>query len=348
MEPKIENLEVGQIINSYKELCDILNVEPKKANSKTAQEKEFKRYFNWEKETARKIRITEIYLVPLMKEDLRMNGNNSVYKQDIIDGLTLLLRKQKSPLFFCSRGYIAEYLGFYNKNFRVCRTNIDETCEHLGTPKENLLDFYYINQTRISKNITTGLEHFRRNSMAIVKNVIIVCDIDNIHNIATKEQEETILECENLAKLEIGIQDDYVIYAKNMWDEYDEKVKSYLEKKESGIKYYYNGYAFTIHKDKVEERYLDLKSKGIKIGDIRKKVNKNSSDASKKSVDTRIQNALERKAKGENKKKADERDDLLLKENTKKINNKCVNNLINNNANKIHVTPKKDLKNRID
>lgn len=348
MELEVNNLKVGQIINSYKELCDILNVEYKKSHSKATQEKEFKRYFNWEKETARKIRITEIYLVPLQKEDLRMNGNNSIYKQDIIDGLTLLLRKQKSSLFFCSRGYIAEYLGFYNKNFRACRNNIDETSEHLGTPKENLLDFYYINQTRISKNITTGLEHFRRNSMAIVKNVIIVCDNNDVHSIATKEQEEMILECENLVKLEIGIQDDYVIYAKNMWDEYDEKVKTYLEERETGIKYYYNGYAFTIHKDKVEEKYLALKSKGIKIGDIRKKVNKNSSDASKKSVDTRIQNALERKEKGKNNKKADERDNLLLKKDTKKINNKCVNNLINNNANKIHITPKKELKNRID
>lgn len=67
---KINNLKVGMIYKNWKELCKILDVEPKSQGYKRHQEKEFKRYFTWEKQ-GQKITITEIFDVPKPKEDGR-------------------------------------------------------------------------------------------------------------------------------------------------------------------------------------------------------------------------------------------------------------------------------------
>lgn len=73
---KINNLKVGNTYKNWKELCATLEVEPKSHSYKVKQEKEFKCYFDWEKQ-GQKITITEIYEVPKEKEDGRkMNGKN--------------------------------------------------------------------------------------------------------------------------------------------------------------------------------------------------------------------------------------------------------------------------------
>ena len=80
---KIENLKVGLIVKNYKEMCKLLEQEPKTSNSKKAQLKEWERYFDFFKD-GQKIVITKIYNSPLNKIDgrtvsnkLRFTGNNN-------------------------------------------------------------------------------------------------------------------------------------------------------------------------------------------------------------------------------------------------------------------------------
>ena len=40
-------LEIGMIVKNYKELCNLLNENPKTGNSKNAQLKEWQRYFEF-------------------------------------------------------------------------------------------------------------------------------------------------------------------------------------------------------------------------------------------------------------------------------------------------------------
>lgn len=67
---KINNLKVGTTYKNWKELCATLEVEARTQGHKRHQEKEFKRYFNWEKQ-GQKITITEIFETPKDKEDGR-------------------------------------------------------------------------------------------------------------------------------------------------------------------------------------------------------------------------------------------------------------------------------------
>ena len=66
---------------SYKELCETLGTTTKAGDSKTAQMKEFARYFNWEhpinpktKKLSKKFTILEIYDTPMEKIDNRKNN----------------------------------------------------------------------------------------------------------------------------------------------------------------------------------------------------------------------------------------------------------------------------------
>ena len=69
------NIVVGQVVKNYKELCALLGAEFKQGgNSRTAQLKEFARYFDWEK-SGQKFLITDIYDTPLPKEDGRLDGH---------------------------------------------------------------------------------------------------------------------------------------------------------------------------------------------------------------------------------------------------------------------------------
>lgn len=68
------NIEIGQVVKNYKELCALLGEEECAGNSRKAQLKEFARYFEWEK-SGQKFLITDIYNTPLPKEDGRLDGH---------------------------------------------------------------------------------------------------------------------------------------------------------------------------------------------------------------------------------------------------------------------------------
>lgn len=74
MNEKIKELYVGQEFKNYKIFCKFMDEEPKKANSKISQIKEWNRYFLFKKE-GQKIIITKIFDIPKDKIDNR-GGNN--------------------------------------------------------------------------------------------------------------------------------------------------------------------------------------------------------------------------------------------------------------------------------
>ena len=76
---KIQDIYVGQEFKNYKEMCIWLGEESKRANSKKAQIKEWKRSFDFDT-IGQKIIITEIYNEPKKKIDHRGGNNSKPYK----------------------------------------------------------------------------------------------------------------------------------------------------------------------------------------------------------------------------------------------------------------------------
>lgn len=71
----LENLHKGQVVKNYIELCKLLGEDVKccAGQSKICQLKDFKRYFEWEKD-GQKFIISDIYDKPLPKIDRRCNN----------------------------------------------------------------------------------------------------------------------------------------------------------------------------------------------------------------------------------------------------------------------------------
>lgn len=71
------NLYIGQVVANYKELCRLLEVNPKTGKAKQLQEKDFLRYFDYEKiKYSNEYLILDIYDEPIKKNE---QAKNSLY-----------------------------------------------------------------------------------------------------------------------------------------------------------------------------------------------------------------------------------------------------------------------------
>lgn len=71
------NLFIGQVVSNYKELCRLLGTRPKTGKSRQLQEKDFLRYFDYEKlQYSNEYLILDIYDEPLKKNE---RAKNSLY-----------------------------------------------------------------------------------------------------------------------------------------------------------------------------------------------------------------------------------------------------------------------------
>ena len=118
---KVDNLEVGQVVKNYKELCTLLELDVKAGNSRKAQIKELERFIDYEKKGHSFI-VKEIYSEPLEVDDARSNGNNRKYDsfitthqnkcKYILNNLNVLLENEtcnstKELLWKCSICHIS-------------------------------------------------------------------------------------------------------------------------------------------------------------------------------------------------------------------------------------------------
>ena len=103
---RLSNVDTGHTYKNWADLCKTLEVEPRPSGkARKPQEKEFKRYFNWEK-NGHKITITEIYEVPL---ETKRKSIKSTQKLSLISNNTNL--GQDEVLFTEDTKYLCKRLG---------------------------------------------------------------------------------------------------------------------------------------------------------------------------------------------------------------------------------------------
>lgn len=90
----IDNLYIGQVVPNYKKLCELLEVEPKTGKSRQLQEKDFFRYFDYEKlKFSNGYMILDIYDTPLQKNE---KSKNSLYCNAL--KLMIMYELTKAPI----------------------------------------------------------------------------------------------------------------------------------------------------------------------------------------------------------------------------------------------------------
>lgn len=234
-------LVIGMIIKNYKELCAILKEEVKTGKAKQLQLKNWKRYFDWEKD-GQKFIIVDIYDTPLPKEDLRRKGNNSIYKNYIELILLQYLSKQEGyRKTFTKRNWL-ELLGMINSKYGKEPKMKLKQLDYCINDQEITL-FYIRSNKKLERVLHDALSNLQREKLIIVEYETVIVSVDERGKehrfIANDYQKKKILQTERyILKNVMQYKNMFYVYIKNKASEYYSKVNERLYDL-YGWKYYY-------------------------------------------------------------------------------------------------------------
>lgn len=234
-------LVIGMIIKNYKELCTILNEEIKTGKAKQLQLKNWKRYFDWEKD-GQKFIIVDIYNTPLPKEDLRRKGNNSIYKDYIELILLQYLSKQEGyRKTFTKRNWL-ELLGMINSKYGKEPKMKLKQLDYCINDQEITL-FYIRSNKKLERVLHDALSNLQREKLIIVEYETVIVSVDErgkeYRFIANDYQKKKILQTERyILKNIMQYKNMFYVYIKNKSNEFYNKVNERLYEL-YGWKYYY-------------------------------------------------------------------------------------------------------------
>ncbi len=194
----VSQLEIGMEIKNYKELCNLLRMEVKSGNSKKIQLNDFKRYFDFEK-YGHKFIITDIYEIPLSKEDKRKLGNNSVYVKYIELILLQYLSKQKEQTQTFTKRNLWELLGMVNKKYNKISTQKLKEIDYIITQFE-INHFYQRCNKKLEQILFSALNNLKNRKLLIweMQTIIVTFDENGKEKyfLADDEDKKKILQVE--------------------------------------------------------------------------------------------------------------------------------------------------------
>lgn len=234
-------LVIGMVVKNYKELCNLFGEELKTGKAKQLQLKNWKRYFDWEKD-GQKFIIVDIYDTPLPKKDLRRKGNNSIYKNYIELILLQYLSKQEGyRKTFTKRNWL-ELLGMINSKYgkepKIKLKQIDYCIND-----QEITLFYIRSNKKLERVLHDALSNLQREKLIIVEYETVIVSIDERGKehrfIANDYQKKKILQTERyILKNVMQYKNMFYVYIKNKSNEYYNIVNEKLHEL-YGWKYYY-------------------------------------------------------------------------------------------------------------
>lgn len=311
---KIENLKVEQVVKNYKELCELLDIEAKGGASKIAQHKEFDRYFSYNKQGHKYI-ITKIYENPKERIDNRMNGNNTVFADDIEKLILNILAKSKDDTVTIARGQLYKALSMCNENYLLGRSNISKLSEIIEIPKSAIYEFYDYNSSKLRDTVERNLRRLRSRALITWNNTITVAvtEVDlelnefgepiydkktktiryktkTVHRVADKFEKKAILKYEHEVLKEMNLDTIQKVFLTGKWKQFKQQVENKLHENGSNIDYYYDTYTITFNNEDVKNYVKKLSYNDIQ--DIKNNINHNMVESIKKSTMRRHDKAI--------------------------------------------------------
>ena len=145
------------IIKNYKELCKLLEIEPKTSNSKKAQLKELETYVDYEKQGVKFV-IKKIYDKQKVKEDGRVGGYSEM--RTLI--LRLLDMSNQNNNIVLPTNVLLRKLSMVNDNYAIARRSQKELSELLDMKQEYIADFYSSTHKNLKRALETNLNKLQR------------------------------------------------------------------------------------------------------------------------------------------------------------------------------------------
>ena len=235
-----EKISPGDLIG-YKDLCILLGQNVYRGNQKESQLKEWKRYFNFEKEN-RKLLITEIYDVPLDSECRKLR-DDAIYVKYVECILLQYLANKPGYNVQIHPRELWKVLGIINNEYFEYEHSYEDL--YLLEPGINSLqidNFYYRCNSNIPKIVESALKSLERRYLIKYdpKAYMIGKRQSNgyiKYELADNKEKSYILDCERKALVEMGYYSKSQVHLKRRDTEFYNKTRIYLFKN-----YEYDGY----------------------------------------------------------------------------------------------------------
>ena len=260
------NLQIGQIVKNYKELCALLGEEFKQGgDSRKAQLKEFARYFEWEK-SGQKFLITDIYDTPLPKEDGRNKGK---YVKCIEIILLNYLSKQKGYTYTLSKKKWWELLGMVNRKYdNVSQEELLEIDPVIT--KFEIRQYYQRCNKKLEEILFSALRSLSSRKLIDwgIETVIVTRNQGKTHfRVANEFEKKIILRAERYVLHKImHLEKMFNVFAKQKQDEFYRLVNEILEDSlDKEWQYYYKQVKIIYNHDQVVEAIPDIEAELRKL-----------------------------------------------------------------------------------
>lgn len=235
-----EKISTGDLI-SYKDLCILLGQKTYSGCQKESQLKEWKRYFNFEKEN-RKLLITEIYDIPLDPECRKLR-DDAIYVKYVECILLQYLANKPGYNVQIPPRELWKVLGIINNEYFEYEHLYEDL--YLLEPGMNSLqidNFYYRCNSNIPKIVESALKSLERRYLIKYdpKAYMIGKRQSNgyiKYELADNKEKSYILDCERKALVEMGYYSKSQVHLKRKDTEFYNKARIYLFKN-----YKYDGY----------------------------------------------------------------------------------------------------------
>lgn len=274
------------VVKNYKVFCEMLEIEPKKGNSKKAHLKEFDRHFRYEKQ-GNKMIVREVYEMALNKIENR--GANGKYTDDLQEILLRLLSQSAKGEVLFSGNVLLKKLNMVNENYGVGRRNVPKLSELIDVDKDIIYDFYNTTNSNLLNSLETALKRLRSRRLIIWERVMVIAKVkaetnefgeaklnitDNtkkdatvqtslIYRQATLEEKQIILDVEQSVLAQMGFKNTQQAFLGGMWTQYKQRVNTIVRDR-LNIKFHFEGYLITFNCQDVKEALEDRDITGLR------------------------------------------------------------------------------------
>lgn len=241
LEIDTSKLKIGMVIKNYKLLCGLLNQPIKSGKSRKLQLDDFGRYFDWEK-SGQKYIITDIYDIPLTKEDKRKLGNNSIYVQCIEVILLQYLAKQDGYTRTFTKRMWWEMLGITNHKYGRLPESQLEKLDYTVTSFE-IKHFYQRCNKKLEQILFSALNSLKNRKLIMyeIQTVIVEHDENGKERyfLALDDDKKKILQAERYILHNVmGYEKMFQVFIRFQQGEFYQKVNNYIFEK-YGWNYYF-------------------------------------------------------------------------------------------------------------
>ena len=229
-----DSLTEGMVVKNYAEMCKLIGDEPCEGNSRAAQKKYWRRFFDWDN-VGQKYVILNVYEEPLPEE----LSDNAVYAKFFELILMAALTNTQEGIYHFFPSHLFETFGMVSPEYSSLRDEsyietafgdegeVDSSVSVYGVRTVNRLTYKRLTDiahSSLTSLDNSGLIHYRR-GYALKK---LPWDIKGGFVAATEDQDKMILAAEQKAMNDLGITSKWYGYTSKLKKLFIGKINKYI------------------------------------------------------------------------------------------------------------------------